>query len=233
MISNDIYLSCFSTLSITVCAEKYHYRDSKEDNSSCRRRGGMPTQSDGLVPPYARPLVSLLFLGALAVPSFGATFQMGALIQVGFASGAEISAGASTASPASTVDGAAWASGQSRLVQVEYLKSTNTEEVRLYNGATTSSGFTEADLNRLREGVQSRLTPSGRFLLRVLRHRHHRPGLSDLDEPLRHHHYRGFWCGEHPPADSADHDDGGPRLFGSHHHHDAIAGHRFPGRLYR
>ena len=82
----------------------------------------------------------------LAPSSHAAQFQFGVLVQAGVAGTDdwETGVGNTTSSLADTDSlGSHWVNGVSRLVQVEYLKATNTATVRVY-GAITGSGYTES-----------------------------------------------------------------------------------------
>jgi hypothetical protein len=86
----------------------------------------------------------------LTASAQGASFQFGALVQAGVAGGAdwELGAGASTASPTATAELATpWANGVDRLLQVEYLKASNTVNVRVYNGTTAAGAFSQASFS--------------------------------------------------------------------------------------
>jgi hypothetical protein len=83
----------------------------------------------------------------MTTASQAAQFQFGALVQAGVAGGGdwEVGVGNSVASLADTNSlGTHWATGSNRLVEVEYLRSTNTASVRVYNGNTASGAFTES-----------------------------------------------------------------------------------------
>ncbi len=84
-----------------------------------------------------------LFFSAAAQ---GAQFQFGALVQAGIAGTGdwEIGIGTTAAAPASTASLATqWANNTPRLVELEYLKSTNSVNVRVYDGNTNAGGFTQ------------------------------------------------------------------------------------------
>jgi len=83
----------------------------------------------------------------LAGSAHAAQFQFGALIQAGTSGTGdwEVAVGNSTASLVDTESLAThWANGVDRLVQLEYLKTTNTVNLRVYNGNTTAGAFTQA-----------------------------------------------------------------------------------------
>ena len=95
-------------------------------------------------------LISGLIL--LAVPGYGAQYQLGVLIRAGFsATGAgawELGAGDSSGSPAVTGDATPyWSNNQDRHVEIEYQKATNNVQVRLYQDATNTSGFSQMNFN--------------------------------------------------------------------------------------
>lgn len=101
---------------------------------------------------FRRHLVSaLLMLMALAIPGFGANFSFGVLLQAGFTGGIPSTGGSVTvgagdnASANGASNSSTWQSGQAHALQIEYLKSTNTISVKLYQGATASGAFTETD----------------------------------------------------------------------------------------
>ena len=88
-----------------------------------------------------------LTMGAAAQ---GAQFQFGALVQAGVAGTGdwEIGIGTTATAPSSTASlGTHWADGVSRMVEMEYLKPTNTVNVRVYNGNTATGAFTQASYN--------------------------------------------------------------------------------------
>ncbi len=69
----------------------------------------------------------------------GAQFQFGALVQAGVAGTGdwEIGIGTTATAPSSTASlGTHWADGVSRMVEMEYLKPTNTVNVRVYSRST-------------------------------------------------------------------------------------------------
>jgi hypothetical protein len=84
---------------------------------------------------------------ALSSAAHAAQFQFGALVQAGIAGAGdwEIGVGTSSAAPTTTASLATqWVSGVDRLMQLEYLKSTNTVNVRVYNGNAAAGAFTQA-----------------------------------------------------------------------------------------
>ena len=89
----------------------------------------------------------MIGLGALlSAGAQGAEFQFGALLQWGVAGNGdyEIAVGNNPAAPDATASLANhWVSNVERLIQVEYLKGTNTATVRVYDGATATGGSTQ------------------------------------------------------------------------------------------
>ena len=80
----------------------------------------------------------------------GAQFQFGALVQAGIAGAGdwEIGVGNSTASPTTTASLASqWVANTPRLMQLEYLKTTNTVNVRVYDGNAAAGAFTQASFS--------------------------------------------------------------------------------------
>jgi hypothetical protein len=104
---------------------------------------------------------ALLLLTALAIPGFGANFNFGVLVQAGFTGGLPSTSGSAslgagdTASANGASNSTTWSTGQSRALQVEYLKATNTLSVRLYQGATATGAFTETDYHPTGGGSQA------------------------------------------------------------------------------
>jgi hypothetical protein len=81
-----------------------------------------------------------------------AQFQFGKLIRAGFTSGSagnwEMSLGATPGATAATSSlNTYWNNNQDRLVQVEYLKASNTVNVRVYVDGTSTSAFTQVSYN--------------------------------------------------------------------------------------
>jgi PEP-CTERM motif-containing protein len=97
--------------------------------------------------------MSLIFgVTLLTVPAYGAQYQLGVLIRAGFsATGAgawELGAGDSSGSPATTSDATPfWSNDEDRHVEIEYQKPTNNLQVRLYQDATNTSGFSQVNFS--------------------------------------------------------------------------------------
>ncbi|MEO5923963.1 MAG: PEP-CTERM sorting domain-containing protein [Bryobacteraceae bacterium] len=93
-------------------------------------------------------MATLLIVASAAAKA--AQFQFGVLVQAGIAGAGdwEIGVGTTSAAPVNTASLAnQWVNGADRAVQMEYLKGTNTVNVRVYNGATTTGAFTQASYN--------------------------------------------------------------------------------------
>src|SRR3954470_9136266 len=89
---------------------------------------------------------------ALSSAAQAAQFQFGALIQAGFTSSSagnwEMAVGATPGATSATSSlGTYWNDNQDRLVQIEYLKATNTVNVRVYDNALATSGFDQISYN--------------------------------------------------------------------------------------
>ncbi len=88
----------------------------------------------------------------LAPSAQAVQFQFGALVQAGFTSSSagnwEMAVGST---PGATTDTASlstyWNNNEDRHFEVEYLKATNTVNVRVYDSALTSSPFTQVSYN--------------------------------------------------------------------------------------
>jgi hypothetical protein len=100
---------------------------------------------------FSRNSLQWIRLAAAAVvlssAAQAAQFQFGALIQAGIAGTGdwEIGVGSTAATPTSTASLTnQWVAGVDRMVQLEYLKPTNTVNVRVYDGATATGAFTQA-----------------------------------------------------------------------------------------
>ncbi|MSV34535.1 MAG: PEP-CTERM sorting domain-containing protein [Bryobacterales bacterium] len=102
--------------------------------------------------PSSIPALVFIALFALAIPGYGAQFQLGVQIRAGF-SGAgagawEVGAGDTSGTPSATVDATPyWANNTDRRVEIEYQRATNTLVVRLYQDATNTSAFNQANFN--------------------------------------------------------------------------------------
>ncbi|MEO5923964.1 MAG: PEP-CTERM sorting domain-containing protein [Bryobacteraceae bacterium] len=96
-----------------------------------------------------RVLSAALLLGTTTQ---AAQFQFGALIQAGFTSNSapnwEVAVGATPGATAATSSlSSYWNNSENRHVVIEYLKPTNTVNVRVYEDATTASAFTQISYN--------------------------------------------------------------------------------------
>src|SRR4051812_14998752 len=82
----------------------------------------------------------------LNVAAQGAQFQFGALVQAGIAGAGDWELGVGTTAAAAVNTASLtnqWVAGADRMLQLEYLKPTNTVNVRLYDGATATGAFTQ------------------------------------------------------------------------------------------
>jgi len=107
------------------------------------------TRNSKWVRHFARTTLLAVFLVNSAQ---AAVFQLGSLVQAGFTSSSagnwEVAVGDTAGATADTDSlNTYWNNNEDRLLQMEYLKATNTVNVRVYDGATATGAFTQVSYN--------------------------------------------------------------------------------------